>query len=349
MKTQLPATAAEVAPPPPQQASLLAPLPPEVEAEEREVSTITTSLVPRRSPALDELVRLDSSEIERYIANRQKLLERTRAFAITKSDPIDWTIYKDKDSHVVGVPRASGLQKMRPWLGISTFNHQPKGPNGPDPKIESRDEPVLEWKTVDGKRKQVEGPPSRITTATMWCDASCAFTGELIQGIEFTARSDRFAGSGSLEDLRASCRTGLESKASRLLLGLTKVSGAELAAHGVKVEAAYLGHGGGTATERGATKVAEEGVIGNRDELKAEIMRRVGGDADAARQLTAEVTRSVGKDGKPDGKFKGFDSADRLAQSWQVENAWKRLRSHQTFGDQDRGGGGGDLGQAGRE
>lgn len=66
-------------------------------------------------------------------------------------------------------------------------------------------------------------------------------------------------------------------------------------------------------------------------DLGNEVMRRVGGDADAASQLLVEITKNEKPvRGRP---FSGFKTVGSMKFDWQVTGAWERLRAHARFGD----------------
>jgi hypothetical protein len=290
-----------------------APLPDEIEKEEQHAIAL-------RDENLTRLALIDPELIEVRLQAREKALAKLREVAIRGSHAFDWTLYKDKEGRIVGVPRDSAAVQIRKWMGISIFNYRPLDNGVPTPLVTKE-----RIKTTDREGK-VTGE-QEVTVVEMWADGLCALTGEPVEGIYYAARSDKpFVGSGTLQDLKASCRTGLDAKVTRILSGLRKVPVDQLKELGVKVEQSYTGMGFGTSADRGAARVQEAGVKEGLDELKAEVLRRVGGDVSAARQLTVDITKS------PDGKFKGFDSLDRLTKEWQVTAAWKALKTHSVFG-----------------
>jgi len=183
------------------------------------------------------------------------------------------------------------------------------------------------------KTQDKDGNVVEVTVVELWADGLCALTGEPVEGVYYAVRSDKpFTGSGTLQDLKAACRTGLDAKVTRILSGLRKVPADQLKAFGVDIEKSHGGMGFGTSAERGAGKVADAGVAEQGQKLREEILKRVGGDTAAAKQLCRDITKAdkAGKDGKV---FPGFDTVDRLTQEWQIEAAWKKLRTHGTFGD----------------
>lgn len=288
----------------------LARVPEEIEKEEQ-------AAVALRDENLTRLALLDPEAIEARLVARERTLAKLREVAIKASHPFDWTLYIDKDGRVVGVPRDSAAVQIRKWMGISIFNYRPMNPKGyPEPQ-------VTEEPSSNGK----------VTVVEMWADGLCALTGEPVEGIYYAVRSDKpFTGSGTLQDLKASCRTGLDAKITRILSGLRKVPAETLEAMGLKLDNAHKGMGFGTSAGRTAGKVAEEGVAELAAKLRDEILKRVGGDSTAAKALCKDITKGdrAGKDGKI---FPGWETVDRLTQDWQIENAWKKLKAHPTFGD----------------
>jgi len=293
----------------------LAPLPDEIEREE----ALATQA---REQSIAQLALQDPLAVKRYLEKLEEGLTILRQVAITSTTPYDWTKYKDKEGNVICVLRDQGAANIRKWLGISIFGHRgdPLDPKIPGPRVSSE--------------KQDAG--GTVTVVEMWADAFCARTGERIEGIYSAIRSDqKFRGRETLQDDKGSVRTYLDTKCTRILSGLRKVPESVLIEAGIDTAKSYAGSGFGSAAERGASRVQEAGIKEGLEELKTEVLRRVGGDISAVRQLTVDITKS------PDGKFKGFDSLDRLTKEWQVSAAWKALHAHAVFGDGAQGGNGG--------
>lgn len=305
---------------PPSPSGGLAPVPEEIEREEQQAVAL-------REENLARLALIDPDQVERRIAAREVSLERLRTACIKSTHAFDWTLYKDRDGRVVGVLRDSGAVKVRKLMGISIFNYRPLSAQG-------YPEPSLTYEPDSSGKK--------VTVVEMYADGLCALTGEPVEGVYYALRSDddfigrqrkdaKGEGFTSLQDMKAACRTGLDAKVVRILSGLRKVPEETLKAQAIVLDQAHRGMGFGTSAERGARNLQEAGVKEGLDELKAEVLRRVGGDLGAVRQLTVDITKS------PDGKFKGFDSLDRLTKDWQVQAAWKALRAHSVFGDTSQG------------
>lgn len=331
--------AAPAAPAKPQKSLFdLAPVPPfiqsQISAEEKAAEEIA-----RQEGAA---VLADPERWARFLEAREKRLNVLQKVAIRQTHAYDWTGYKDKDDRVVYVPRDSGLVRIRQWLGVSIGNYRPMDDRGsPSARVYKDTRP-------DG---------TEVDVVEMTADGYCNLTGQWILGITHAIRSDdEFIGRErkdgakspgeefvSLQDMKASCRTGLDAKITRLLSGLRKVPEEVLVECGIKVEKAHRGRGFGTSSDRAAGRVAEEGVAAGVAKLKEEVLRRVGGEVAAVKQVTVDITRSD--------RFKGFDSLDRVTQGWQLENAWKALKAHPIFGDQhqpqgDSQGSGGQGGPA---
>jgi hypothetical protein len=299
----------------------LSSVPDEIEKEEQHAIAL-------RDENLTKLALLDPDVIMQRLEAREKALANLRHVAIKSTHAFDWTLYKDKDGRVVGVPRDSAAVQIRKWMGISIFNYRPLAAGHPEPQVTQ--EPKVD---DDGRPVNVHGKPLMVTIVEMWADGLCALTGEPVEGVYYAVRSDKpFTGSGTLQDLKAACRTGLDAKVTRLLSGLRKVPEDTLKELGIDTAKCHGGMGFGTSADRQAGKVAEEGVAELAQKLREEILRRVGGDTAAAKSLCKDITRAdkPGKDGKV---FPGWDTVDRLTAGWQIENAWKKLKAHPTFGD----------------
>lgn len=297
-----------------------------------------------REESISALALIDPAQVENRLAAREKALSKLREIAIRKSHPFDWTLYKDREGHVVGVPRDSAAVVIRKWMGISIFNYRPTEHGIPEPRITSE---IVQDKDRDGN---VTGEHA-VTIAEMWADGLCALTGEPIESVYFAARSDKpFVGSGTLQDLKSACRTGLDTKVTRILSGLRKVPADQLQALGVDTTKSIQGAGYGSSSDRAAGRVAEEGVGEKAKALGDEVLRRVGGDVSAAKQLLVEISSWKDKDGKA---VRGYDTVAKFTKAFQIENAWKALRAHSVFGDSKQdagtaaGGGGREAGQEG--
>lgn len=262
---------------------------------------------------------------------RAEILGQIRTAAIRGTNPRDWVLFRDRDDSVWAHLADSGAEKIAELYGVEITNVRPQ-----------RDGLFNPLRNLMGKG---------IVELRAQCDALCHFNGRALSfessirsTEDFTGRKVDDAGrittspnAPALEaDLRQSLWTRLRCKAIRVLTGMGQVPAEELdrAWEGTKKSSDQCrkGHGFGTGKERSGQKVAEEGVPAAAKKLGDEILRRVGGDEDAARKLLREITSNPEKD------FKGFDSLKRLTKTWQVEKAWAALGEHPTFGDEQSGG-----------
>ena len=164
----------------------------------------------------------------------------------------------------------------------------------------------------------------------MWADGFCAITGQVVEGVYYAVRSsDEFVGRGTAQDLKSACRTGLDAKIVRVLLGVRKVPVDRLKEFGLSYDKMHKGKGYGTSAARRASKVTEEGVDEARNKLRDEILRCTGGDKGDARSVLKEITSSPKTDTNKG--FAGFDTVDRLTKKWQVDNAMEKLKKHPIF------------------
>ena len=250
------------------------------------------------------------------LSNRLEILEKARWACIETTVPEDWTLFRGPEGDVNGVPRKSGCVRMRKIMGITVSDYRPKGATGDaEPDISHEES------------KEKKG--GQVTIVTMLADGYCHLTGETIDDVRHSVRSDEsFTGRGTVQDLIQSCRTGLDSKVTRILSDTVKVPESVLKEHGIETERCYKGHGFGTSKDRLGKSVADEGITEQAGKLAREILSRTGGDKEAARQVLVEITKNEEK------KFKGFDSVERFTKQWQLDGAWERLKKHPVFGDE---------------
>jgi hypothetical protein len=266
------------------------------------------------------------------LENRRGMLERFRAACIETTAPQDWTLFKDHDGTVIGVPRDSACRRIAKLMGISVFNLRPKPEGSKEFKPEISYEKVEPLKDTEGKIKR-DGYTA--TIVSMIADGYCGVTGETLEDVRNELRSDdKFIGRGHLQDLIQSCRTGLDAKIVRILADMRKVPEDVLKEHNVDTAKAYKGHGYGTSKDRAASKEAGADVKEKAEALRKEIVKRTAGDNEAARALLRDLTKNPHSD--PKKNFPGFDSCERFTQEWQLERAWERLRKHEVFGDQQQ-------------
>lgn len=123
-------------------------------------------------------------------------------------------------------------------------------------------------------------------------------------------------------DVKKAAVTNWQTRCVSMLSGLRGLTKADVESMGIRgareVEFGTGGKGGNAAP---ADLKAEQTKLGN------EILKRVGGDKDAARSLCKDITSN------PEKNFGGFDRVDAMKQGWQLEAAWKKLRAHSVFGD----------------
>lgn len=303
----------------------LAPIPPSVEEEDKLATFYAEQNLAR-------MAIVEPEKVEKAMQALARVMRSMREIAIQDTVGIDWTLYKDRDGREVGVPRDSGCVKMRKWLGVSVYNHRHddgSGKEGPRVWTDAVDE-------GDGTKRQVQVVSGLV-------DAHCVRTGETIVGIPYAVRNepDQFTGRkhpktklSNISDMLASWRTGADAKATRVLGGVRKIPKEELQERGVDVTKCYLGHGHGSSADRAAAGVSETGIEGRRTLLRNSILRRVGGELDAAKKLLRECTsRPPNPRKKGDKGFAGCDSVERLTMGWQIDNAFTKLKAHPVFGN----------------
>jgi len=273
---------------------------------------------------IDELTMMEKAS--ELFDRRAALLAQARESAIRRTSPQDWVLFKDKGGNVTGMLCKSGAEKVADIYGIQIYNLRPLGQGSVfEPRMEK-----------DGEEVRYYG----------WLDAVSLVTGRRVESIEFgRSSSEDFIGRAAISststlvkkaDLKAAMFSNGRTKAVRIICAMSNVPGEELQACGIDVEKCRKGSGYGTSTERGASSVTTDDVKETRNKLGEEILARVGGDAAAAADLLKEITANP--NAKPKA-FPGFDSIGRITKDWQVENAWKKLREHPTFGDAEQGGG----------
>jgi len=291
--------------------------PAEIEEQHRAAREYEKGLIARFQNAHPDKWKL-------LMANRLEMLERARKACIALTVPEDWTLFQGPGGDVVGVPRKSGCIRMRKIMGITPINYRPKNASGDA-------EPEISFEEVKKDEKTIQ-----VTVVTMIADGYCHYTGETLEDVRHSVRSDEsFIGRGTVQDLTQSCRTGLDSKITRILSDTVKVPEDVLQAHGVKTERAYKGHGYGTSKGREGQRVAEKGVPVNAKALGEEILKRTNGDKEAAKKVLVDITKKPNEDPKKD--FKGFDSVSRFTKQWQLDNAWELLKKHPMFGEEKAG------------
>lgn len=253
-------------------------------------------------------------------------VDRVRKAAIQHTQPEDWVLHK-LDEKETAIPSDAACSVLSQYFGIELFDIRPVKVMQETQAVVFHPELVEfeggghGFRAWTSARSKVLGAVSEIIEGTV------------IVGGGFTGRSIDQVGDS---DLRSALLTLLRSKAARQISGCSKVPASYLKECGLDVGRCTKGHGFGSSNERRASKVAEEGVPENAENLRLEILRRVGGDESAAKTLLKEIT--AGKN------FAGFTSTKAMTKEWQVKNAWDALKKHATFGDQQGQGEPGEQG-----
>jgi len=125
-------------------------------------------------------------------------------------------------------------------------------------------------------------------------------------------------------DVRKAAITNWQCRAASMLTGLRGLTPADLAAAGLsgvkKVDFAGGTKGGATSADLGQA----------RTEFWNEILKRTGGDIEAARGVLRECTSFKKDDGT---MFTGYSSPDGIKSAGMLGNAKKKLAAHAVFGD----------------
>ena len=263
------------------------------EIEVGEVFEDEKYLPAKRSISIDQIATMEPDRVAQIVQNRITALDTIRKSAIRSTNPEDWTGFKDQEGNVNYLLRSSGAQKIRPAYGISTLNVRPERP-----KIE----------TIDDR-----------TTATIMGDGHCGITGDIIENITAVRASDEhFIGRNTVEDLRQSARTLLDTKIVRILAGMIRVPEHELITCGVDVNKTNKGSGFGKSSERKADKVVDEKTKTLRDQLADKLTKYTAGDTKKAAEIIQDITKNPPK-------FAGFNSLKQMTQEWQVKQALEKL------------------------
>lgn len=251
--------------------------------------------------------------------------------AIRRTRPQDWVLTQDMQGHAFAMLKASGASIVAELYGVVISNIRPVDDTG-----------IF--------RPEVEKFPNGAYALKAWCDCESRVNGRKIEHLSAARRSDEdFVGrlvngeTGALvkkrsaeeeytanpTDLASAVHTLLLTKAVRSLCGMTRVPVSDLAAAwektGKKTEDCVAGHGFGTADGRRAQGVATGDVKEGLDKLKAEVLRLAGGSKIDFAKIAKDITSNKEKG------FAGFDNLDRLAQDWQVANAWANLKKHPLY------------------
>ncbi len=264
--------------------------------------------------AFADRVQMQSNAIE-LIERRAEMFETLRMAAMRDTWPRQWVAHRDRSGATICIPGSAACRRIGQLFGVQVTNKRPVNAEG-------NFEPKAYGTSVDD-----------VVEYRGWCNAKAKSTGdEEFDIMAARQTSEKFIGrDGHETDVMLSVGTLLHSKSVRTLAGCSQVPMETLADvwknDGRKsTDQITKGHGFGSSDERGAAQVAEEGAADKANELGREILSRVGGSVDDARILCIDITSNLPK-------FKGFDSVRRLTQGWQIENAWKRLKAHKTYGD----------------
>lgn len=281
--------------------------------------------IPRQSGLMALASQPDALQL---IKTQEEILRQIRLASLRLTGPGDWVAMKQQgaaDATATCLLRNSGARKIAHLWMVSVTAAQPTTATGKfDPEI---------TKGEDGE-----------VQVTAWCEATSGLTGETIQVTANRSNLEDFVGRGVQKkfkdtlvgraDLKQSVHTALHTISVRNLAGMKSVPIADLIAVNLKFDEITKGSGFGTGSDRGASAVTSEDDKASRDKLRDEIMRRVGGDKAAARDLLKNISSGP--------NFDGFDSIDRLTKDWQIKNAWSALKTHEVFGDAAQGNGGGE-------
>lgn len=311
---------------------------PEVLAPEEIVANEEAALTKAADQAF--LLRVEQMENAMVLLERRgELLDRARLIGVKNTRPEDWILSKGKDGIATAMLAASGAEIVSTLFGIQLTNVRPLDKRG----------------VFEPEKIPVEGRPG-VFTFRAWADAHSLMTGRAIESLEFSRRSDEdfigrstdaegklaFKGPGYVEgDIRSAIQTGLRTKACRVLAGMSKVPPAELdrawAGTGKSSAQCRKGSGFGSSGERAAQDGADSGISSAAAALWKDILRRVGGDEDAAHGVLRDITKYPAA---KDGKYQAFAGC----KSWQEINTEKRLNiakeklaQHSQFGDQAGG------------
>lgn len=292
-----------------------------VVSEELELSR---QLATGETAIIDRLWTMPNAE--ELMERRAMLIESTHISAIRATNPADWVLFRDKQGVTTAMLRASGANHVHTYYAID-FVCRPIKNGRFDPVIQ-RDEETNEVR------------------ATCWFDAVSKITGRSVMGRAFSrSDSEQFIGRGGQNstsalvaesDLKNSTFTGAYTAAARIIGGMTRLDASMLEkcweGTAKSLDKCSRGSGFGTASGRSAQQVASPEAQKGAEDLWAEILRRVGGDHDAGRNLTKEITAN------PQKGFQGFDDYKRLTQDWQIKKAWQNLENHAVFGGPEGGG-----------
>lgn len=277
---------------------------------------------------LDSLAMMEGAM--QIVEKKQEMQAFFMKAAIAMTNPQDWVLNRDRDGNESAMLCAPAAEKIAILWGIEI----------PADSIRPRDEQGI------FRPELVTKGDERIYTG--YYDAYCTLTKMHYCNMSFSrsnkekflGRSNALTKQGELtedSDHKKSVRTGMLTDAVRHITGVRGLTAENLKDHGIDITKCRKGHGYGTSTERGAQSVSSDDLRKLQNELGEEILKRVGGDKQAAQQLCEECSSWTNKEGEP---IKGKRSVSQLTKGdWQIRQAWKNLRAHPVFGDAAQEGG----------
>lgn len=238
-----------------------------------------------------------------------------RRFCLSLTEPGDWVLMRAKDGSESALLIAAGAMRIRPMLGLRIV-------------------PVSGWPGggLEPQATEEDGHKGFYLRALV---SSSFLPGEEIEIEASRFENEDFIGRvGKTRDLKNATSTLLRTKAVRILAGLAKVPKDALdrawQGSGKTTSGCTKGSGYGRSEERTAASVSEGGLEEAKSALRDELLRRTGGDEKCASQLCKEITSWTDKES---GKVMGFTSVARITKQFQLDQAWKRLKEHPTYGD----------------
>lgn len=277
----------------------------------------------RGASLIDRLGREDDP-IKKF-KMRSALMEALYTAAIARTRPQDWILSKDHLGTVTAMIASSGARLIAEIYEIELTNLRPLDELGMfAPILTEVGRGAFSLRGACDATSKANGRTQPIETERR---SDEDFTGRTVDG-EGSLSFNREKKVGSWEgDVRASVLTGLETKAVRTLCSMSRVPPEELSraweGTGKSVDGCRKGQGFGTSNDRGAQALSDPEVKAEIEKLRAEVLRTVGGDKEAGKQMVREITTGP--------NFAGFDSLDRLTKTFQVQQAWKHLKAHAKY------------------
>ena len=282
------------------------------------------AMVPSSGPVL----QTPTGHIFSLVAQRPEAAERwvqgistLRRLSVKQCRPSDFRKSKTSTDEEVATIVASGARKIMSTMIIEAI------PSG-EPEI------CLD---VDGSR-----------TAYVTGRGKCYVNGVTAHGIyaarneheEFVGRKVRHRDEGrtisteaiALIDLRSSARSLFDRKVVEALLGIGEIPLAELReVYGINTDLIPEGQGFGTADDRRAAAVAEDGVEQKTKRLWEVLLQVKSGSQEEARTLLQRITKGANPNPETGKTFPGHTSVARITKIWQVESAIERLKRTQDY------------------